>query len=387
MDILVAKKTRNHPGIKPGKRPGTYRIQYYDWNGSHRTKIFNGSLSDAAQLRRSLLAKVDRIKNGLEVPEKISTITTLSDLWEEFQKDYKLKVESGSIEHSSFIRYKFSIDALFDYQPTFGNKSLEYFNWKDIEGFKIHRQSQGYAPDGINTNLRNLRTIFNYAVSNGLIAKNPMKGVSNVKIGRRDVRYLNEDELATLSKVTSAVKLQDPFQKDAHDLVLFYLFTGARASEVLYPHFDWSCIGKNSIYFPKTKMSDSRKIPATDSIIRVVENRRAIIGGPFFHLTDQKVNCIDDLVKCHMTYDMAYKRVKYIFKKAKLEGISLHTLRKTAGAYYYMATRDIFATSRFLGHSSVKVTESHYVGLIQSLQTEYSKLFDETLNSKMGGEK
>ena len=385
MDILVANKTRNHPGIRPGKRPGTFRIQYYDWNGSHRTKIFNGSLSDAAKLRRSLLAKVDRIKNGLEAPEKKTTIITLGDLWEEFQKDYQLKVEAGSIEQSSYKRYKFSIDSLFDYQPALVNKNIKYFNWKDFEGFKIHRQSQGYAPDGVNTNLRNLRTIFNYAISNGLLTQNPMKGVSNVKIGRRDVRYLNEDELATLSKVTSAVKLQDPFQKDAHDLVLFYLFTGARASEVLYPHFDWSCIDKNSIYFPKTKMSDSRKIPATDSIMKIMENRSAIIGGPFFHLTDQKVKCIDDLVKCHMTYDMAYKRSKYILKKANLEGVSLHTLRKTAGAYYYIATRDIFATSRFLGHSSVKVTESHYVGLIQSLQSEYSAQFDEILSGYLKG--
>lgn len=45
-----------------------------------------------------------------------------------------------------------------------------------------------------------------------------------------------------------------------------------------------------------------------------------------------------------------------------------------------MATSDIFAASRFLGHSSVKVTESHYVGLIQSLQKEYSARFDDFLS-------
>ena len=48
-----------------------------------------------------------------------------------------------------------------------------------------------------------------------------------------------------------------------------------------------------------------------------------------------------------------------------------------------MATKDIFATSRFLGHSSVKVTEKHYAGLIQSLQVEYSEKYESTLNSRL----
>jgi hypothetical protein len=46
-----------------------------------------------------------------------------------------------------------------------------------------------------------------------------------------------------------------------------------------------------------------------------------------------------------------------------------------------MATRDIFATSRFLGHSSVNVTEQHYAGLIESLQVRYAQKFEDSLQS------
>jgi integrase len=80
---------------------------------------------------------------------------------------------------------------------------------------------------------------------------------------------------------------------------------------------------------------------------------------------------------------MVYNRVKYVFNQAGIKDASTHTLRKTAGAWYYLATRDIFATSRFLGHSSVKVTEKHYAGLIQSLQVEYSAMYESTLNSRL----
>jgi len=48
-----------------------------------------------------------------------------------------------------------------------------------------------------------------------------------------------------------------------------------------------------------------------------------------------------------------------------------------------MSGRDIFATSKWLGHSRVNVTEKHYAGLIQSLQVEYSNKYEATLNAKL----
>ena len=76
---------------------------------------------------------------------------------------------------------------------------------------------------------------------------------------------------------------------------------------------------------------------------------------------------------------MVYKRVKWLFEQAGIGNASPHTLRKTAGSLFYLATRDIFATSRFLGHSSVNVTEKHYAGLIQSLQVENYRKFEEVI--------
>lgn len=51
-----------------------------------------------------------------------------------------------------------------------------------------------------------------------------------------------------------------------------------------------------------------------------------------------------------------------------------------------MSTRDIFSTSRFLGHSNVLTTQKYYVGLIQSLQKENSLKFDTLLTDTMMGE-
>lgn len=382
MKEIMAHKSKKHPGIRSGNKPGIYRIEYYDWDRTRRTKIFRGNHSNAVKLRRSLLAKVDQIKNGLEPPpvEK-QRPTRLSDLWDQFHSDYQMKVKSGSIVQSSLNRYINSINALYGYDSLLEKKLVSHINWKDFEGLKMYRQSKGFSPHGINTILRNMRTIFRYGIKHGLINHSPLDNVENIKTNQIDVRYLNEQEISKLKNVLNNVDLNIPYHKDAHDLTLFYLYTGARTSEALYPNFTWECVLNDKIIFPNTKSNKERIIPLTKNVDEVLKTRKDSTGGPFFCETDSKVNSLEELIKKHITRDMVYNRTKFVFGRAGIRDVSTHNLRKTAGAYYYMATRDIFAASRFLGHSSVKVTESHYVGLIQSLQKEYSEKFETLISN------
>ncbi|MBN4081377.1 tyrosine-type recombinase/integrase [Caldithrix abyssi] len=379
----MKRNAQKTPGIRKGTKPDTYRIDYYDWDKTHRTKIFHGTHSDAVKLRRSFLARADRIKNGLELPpEREKRPTKMCELWDAFHETYNLKVTAGSIEQTSLDRYKWSVNAFFEYDNSLENRVLSRINEKDFEGFKSHRRSLGYSPNGINTNLRNLRTIFNYGKNKGYMDKNPMEGLGYIKTPNHDVRYLNEDELSTLNSTLKSLDQTNFIEKDAHDLTLFYLYTGARTSEILYPYFSWDCITKNRIKFPHTKTNKERVISLTRGIEKILNSRQNIIGGPFFK-ESCPVDSENDPRTQYLTRDMVYNRTKYVFNKAGLNDISTHSLRKTAGAFYYIATRDIFATSRFLGHSSVKVTELHYVGLIQSLQMEYSHLFDSILTNNL----
>jgi len=129
MKDIMAQKSNKHPGIRPGNKPSTYRIEYYDWDRTRRTKIFRGSHSDAVKLRRSLLAKVDQIKNGLEPPPgQIRSPVKLSELWDQFHSDYQIKVKSGSIVQSSLNRYINSINALYGYDSLLERKLASQIN-------------------------------------------------------------------------------------------------------------------------------------------------------------------------------------------------------------------------------------------------------------------
>ncbi|MEE9572184.1 MAG: tyrosine-type recombinase/integrase [Candidatus Neomarinimicrobiota bacterium] len=367
MSSSINRKQYRYNGVRPGKKSGSFIIDFYDHNRRRRQITFYGTERDAVKQRRQLLAKRDRIKSGIEIsPDVDKSNPTLNKLWEIFRNNRQLKVDSGSMKQESLDRYKCSLNALIDFRPELTNFQINRIKSRDIEAFKVYRRGKGFSPEGINTNLRNLRTIFKFAVDRGYLGISPFIDVPTISVRETDVRFLNEDELQLLNATLEKLDLKNTFQKDAHDLVLIYLFSGARTSEILYPTFTWDCIKKDSIRFPETKFFNSRTIPNTNTMRAIFKSRKYGNSAPF-----------------HFTRDMVYNRVKFVFNKAGIKNASTHTLRKTAGAWYYVATRDIFAASRFLGHSSVKVTEKHYAGLIQSLQVEYSEMYEAALNSRL----
>ena len=75
-----------------------------------------------------------------------------------------------------------------------------------------------------------------------------------------------------------------------------------------------------------------------------------------------------------------------MLNKAKIENASPQTLRKTAGAFYYMATRDIYATKEWMGHSDISITIKHYSGLMQSMKREDDLAFEKLLTAQLEGQ-
>ena len=356
----------NIPGVRK-KAPGKFILDFRDHNGRRRQKLFHGNKVDAVRARMAILARRDRIRAGIEAPpEKTQAKPTLQEVWDMFTKHRQQKVDGGSMKQNSLDRYKWIKKSLNKYSPKLLKTSIDQISSEMIDKFKRYRLKKGFRKEGINTELRHIRAVFNFGKIQGFINISPMRDVSNIKVTKKDVRFLSDEELVILKKALGELDLSDKFEKDAHDLMVFYLFTGARVSEALLPNFTWSCITSKAIVFPVTKNNTSRTISKMKPIDVVLKSRRNLPTGPF-----------------QFTYDQVYNRILYVFNKAKLENASPHTLRKTAGAWYYMATRDIFAVKCWLGHSNVTVTENHYTGLIQSLRESDDDAFEQLLTKQL----
>jgi integrase len=286
----------------------------------------------------------------------------LHELWEQFSDHYKLMVSSGTITGNAYKRYIVSYGAVKKYKPSLANKYIANIKASDLEKFMAYRRKKGYSPEGINTIIRNMKTIFLFAVNRELLNKTPLKHIKKVKTISRDVRYLSNDEINDLKTAINLINEKSEFEKDGRDLILFYLVTGARAKEILSDSLKWSNIKKDFLELTITKNGKIRTCEKTETLKSILKRRDRNKVAPF-----------------DIKYDAAYKRVKHLLKKAGIKNANIQTLRKTAGAINYKAGKDIFATKEFLGHSSVKVTESHYLGLIQSIKRENAEKHDELI--------
>lgn len=151
------------------------------------------------------------------------------------------------------------------------------------------------------------------------------------------MRVFSDDEL---KKIFSVV-----VPKDLNDCFRFGYYTGARRNEFAAPNND-NLRSNNGLYYLEVVKKGGRK-----RIIRINKQALGILKGrnwEFWAYTP-----------LHLT-----KYFKKFARKAGVGDAKLHDLRRTFGYNLLMKGTDIYTVSKLLGHSSVKVTEKHYLPLL-----------------------
>jgi len=209
---------------------------------------------------------------------------------------------------------------------------------------------------GLNTELRRIKAMFNWAINMRIITVSPFLGVKLVKVNSKTVRFLTFSELRAIYEAIN--KAHD---LDASDLFTFYLQTGARRSEILPPKFTWenTDLGRGTIML-HGKKDKYHTLPLSPMLIDILQRRKSYI-----HPFDFKPYQVDKIIR------------KY-YGRASIHNASVHTLRKTCGSLLIQNGVDIYRVSKWLGHSSVAVTEKHYVDLLQSEYDDIAVLMSNT---------
>jgi len=253
---------------------------------------------------------------------------------------------------ATVTRYGTSFKAFQRFIP--GNIKFQQVKRRDIEQFRDNRLDS-CTINGVAIDLRHLRAFFNWCVGMDYIRRSPMLGVK-IETENKTVRMLSDDELSALFTVIEG-------DKDAKDLVTFYLSSGARATEILPPRFIWSNVKQDEITL-HGKRNKIRKISLNNQMKEILESRKHL-KHPF-----------------PFSYGGVYgKIVRKYFRLAGIEEASLHNLRKTSGGLLIKAGVDIYRVSKFLGHSFVGVTEKHYVDLVPQDYQKLAEILGDRLDS------
>ncbi|MCH8838205.1 MAG: tyrosine-type recombinase/integrase [Candidatus Marinimicrobia bacterium] len=335
-----------------------YRIDIWDPLTKSRYRFTEHvDYKTALMLHRQWQDAAARGKFGKIARTKKSGVVNLMDLFNSWKKEVAGSTfyRDEPLSPETIRRTSVAIKA-FNLALGIGEErsiQLKQITLTKIEKFIRVRLAQGVSKAGVNADNRQLRALLGWGKKKEFLDENPFRRVEFFRIKKSKPRALIANELLRLFEVC-------PPASKYYNLLMFYLITGARRSQAAKPLLTWDCIDfeKGYIYLAKQKRQE-RTFPITPELKDI--------------LLDLKTNPIEKLAN-HRSDDHLYpfpfcpshisnKIIKPMLLAAGIPDVSLHNLRKTC---LTVLRNDLgYSTENvkdFIGHSSIQVTEAHYLG-------------------------
>jgi integrase len=321
---------------KKSKRQPCYRLSYRDpMSGIWRQKLLHCSRDEAEQIRKRIEAEFTWYDANPHLIKEAHTLS-LIEVIEQFIEAKKHQVSPSTIE-----RYRFGLNYV---KEALGSKSsFAGIKKSDVDKVissgseTLSDSTKSLSVSSINTVLRHFKILLNWAYDRGLIEHVPP--IKQLKLQKKPIRWLTKDDVN---------KVLDNCSEAFGDLVKLYILTGARRNEILYCEWKQIDLKSNRILLPRVKSKQKEYLYLNKQAKSIILKYRGSTPRPFQWTKDQV-------------------RHEYARTCTKAEITStIHDLRRTCGARLVEKGVDIFRVSKFLRHSSVKVTQDHYVDLLPS---------------------
>lgn len=264
-----------------------------------------------------------------------------------------------TLKPQSARRYATSIKNLI---PSFESMYLHKIGSKELSDFETRRRHEGVKPPTIIRDLACLSSIFSFAEDREWIEGNPVKlflrrrAKRGLKNAPPRTRYLTkEDEHALLHEAKGTLR----------DAVALSIDTGLRCEELLSLKWDQVDLRNQTVSTTKdTKTGTVRTVPLLSRSIQILERMPRDIRS-------QYVLCHGDGAR----FTTFRKGFGTAIRKAGLSDIRWHDLRRTCGCRLLQDHKmQMHQVSMWLGHSSIKTTETTYAFLqIDNLKQAVTK--------------
>lgn len=300
---------------------------------------------------RKVLAKLQReLKPGREAEAINALRMTFADLCDYYEANYAKapKFENDQkVEGLRDYRRVKSFIGLF--RAHFGTKKLNDITYDAVKTFRTrrlntpsHRGERSIT--SVNRELTYLRRIFNVALRQGWIDRNPFscgEPLILVSCERKRERVLTPDEERRL-----LAACDHPMRRHLRPLLIALLDTGARKGEML--KLTWEDVdleaGIITIRAMNTKTLRERRVPITARLRRELEALRGNTGKLVFGIQS-------DVKRSFAT---ACKEAG--IESGGISGLNIHSLRHTAASRLVQGQMPIELVGRILGHTQPQTT-------------------------------
>ncbi len=354
------------------------------WEG--RYKDYSGNIRYLYCIKKSeLVDKLNRLINGddISVFDDVSGNMPLK-LWYEHYIDIKrLQVKERSLYQIKIHIEKYVL-------PIIGDKILYKISTNDIINIIKNAEQQELKKNTINSIMRHMRAMFNYAFAEGVINKNPMLTLKTERDRKAMRRDLTPEEINILLK---AVNITD---YNFYLMLCTLLYTGIRTGELCalkwndfsddfkYMRIDESFT--DLIYENDTKtLAGERTLPLNDYLQIEYQQK-------FNNLTDKEKGEVDKLVYINkrnrpFTSNNISLRLnslkKYIRENMNVdidEGITPHYFRHTFVSNGMRSGVSLKDMQELLGHSNSRTLLDYYAHTNNSSKNVSIKMIQDSID-------
>lgn len=176
---------------------------------------------------------------------------------------------------------------------------------------------------------------------------------------------LEEDDRDRIIDYDDETAICQHLDEDFQAAFVLELETAIRSGDVI--GLQWSQVRLKQRHILAHRKSKGRKIYKVwlnDRAVAILEQMEGLHPTHVFTRVVETTRIVDGepvKVATRIPYKKSHfgTRMKKAFEAAKVDDLTFHDLRRTAGTRYYLATKDYEATRQFLGHSSVEVTKRY----------------------------
>lgn len=191
-----------------------------------------------------------------------------------------------------------------------------------------------------------LGAILSYAMREEIIVENPARGVELYKPEGRE-RFLSAEELKTLGDMLAQAEAEG-FNSTAIAAIRLLIFTGCRKSEILGLRWQDVNFEKKCLFLPDSK-TGRKTVPLAAAALEVLASLPRLEDVPHVLPASRGEGHYVGLPK-------AWAELK---KRAKLDGVTLHTLRHSFASIAVAGGDSLYLVGKVLGHTQAKTTEKY----------------------------
>lgn len=352
-------------------------VRWYSPDGKRPRKTF-GTKEEAETFVAKLTTKIDQHGPQARLTLERVTIGTFAD------EVIKLRIGPGGVRLSvgTICEYKTILNRFADYigRDTHLDRITMAHATRYISSLKSPDQENGKSLSicSVNKHKRVLKSGLNIAVQQlGYLQHNPLNNLKQDRVPQHDIRYITPEEFQSI--IVECRLMNDPLWWKCF-LVVCYT-SGTRLNEAT--HLTWADIDfeKGTILISAKpeldgvpawhpKDHDLRRIPVPEQAMVLLSrlHSEAEEGSRFVFLSPERVAWIKrkrEIGKWREGQDVL-NNVNNNFKKratkAKVEGVSLHDLRRSAISHW---ARRLPApvTKELAGHGDINTTLRYYVSI------------------------